>query len=187
MPDNPKISLRNIAVFTVIISTMIFLTANTLKNKHHQQMTYVNKKISGCFGTITLTGYYDNEFSSVYAEFEKNFTRRREAGASLQITHKGKIVVDLWGGIVDIDKKTPWKKNSTATYTIHKTLNTCGPTCFVDTDNDFSFHYAMNNIDKHDFLIDRNRYLIYALYDSLNAPPLPIEGLINNEHVSVQY
>ena len=44
--------------------------------------------------------------------FTQNFEQRGELGASVSIMHKGKIVVDLWGGYQDIAQTKPWEKDT---------------------------------------------------------------------------
>ena len=51
-------------------------------------------------------------FEPVLAEFRANFTERREVGASASVTHQGKTVVDLWGGLVDEKAGTPWQRDT---------------------------------------------------------------------------
>lgn len=51
-------------------------------------------------------------FEPVEREFEKNFTQRGELGAACAIYHKGKRVVDLWGGVRDEGTRAPWEADT---------------------------------------------------------------------------
>ena len=51
---------------------------------------------------IPIHGTTDNCFSEVCDSFRLNFTEGWEkAGASFCVIHKGKVIVDLWGGYAD--------------------------------------------------------------------------------------
>jgi CubicO group peptidase (beta-lactamase class C family) len=63
---------------------------------------------------MLLDGTCDPAFARVRQEFERNFTERNEVGASLCVTVKGAIVVDLWGGIADKYSRRPWERNTLA-------------------------------------------------------------------------
>lgn len=43
-------------------------------------------------------GRWDDRWRSVVDEFDRNFAERGETGATLCITHEGRVVVDVWGG-----------------------------------------------------------------------------------------
>ncbi|MCB0033304.1 MAG: beta-lactamase family protein, partial [Anaerolineales bacterium] len=47
-------------------------------------------------------------FEGVRAEFERNFSERKELGAAVAVYYRGQKVVDLWGGIADHTTKRPW-------------------------------------------------------------------------------
>jgi CubicO group peptidase (beta-lactamase class C family) len=51
-------------------------------------------------------------FEPVKREFENNFTRRGELGAACAIYHKGRRVVDLWGGCRDEKTTAPWEEDT---------------------------------------------------------------------------
>ena len=46
--------------------------------------------------------------------FAENFRRRREIGAACCVYHKNEKVVDLWGGIRDIETGETWKEDTLA-------------------------------------------------------------------------
>ncbi len=47
-------------------------------------------------------------FEPVRAAFVENFQRRDEIGAAVCVTHRGRVVVDLWAGVADRDTQRPW-------------------------------------------------------------------------------
>ncbi len=51
-------------------------------------------------------------FEEVETEFKRNFIERGELGAACAIYHKGKKVVDLWGGYRDEKTLAPWEENT---------------------------------------------------------------------------
>ncbi|PXY36492.1 serine hydrolase domain-containing protein [Prauserella flavalba] len=52
------------------------------------------------------------EFARVREEFERNFAERGEVGASVCVTIDGESVVDLWGGLADQERGTPWERDT---------------------------------------------------------------------------
>jgi len=60
----------------------------------------------------TISGSCDPQFTSVLAEFRANFAERKEVGASVSITHHGRTVVDLWGGIAKPETQEPWTRDT---------------------------------------------------------------------------
>ncbi|UVC06654.1 beta-lactamase family protein [Rhizobium sp. TH2] len=58
----------------------------------------------------TIKGTVAKGFEPVAAEFERNFTQRRDVGAAFAAVHKGRKVVDLWGGMAAPD--VPWKEDT---------------------------------------------------------------------------
>jgi CubicO group peptidase (beta-lactamase class C family) len=51
-------------------------------------------------------------FEDVETQFKKNFTERGDLGAACAIYHKGKKVVDLWGGYRDEKTLAPWEEDT---------------------------------------------------------------------------
>ncbi len=51
-------------------------------------------------------------FDGVARAFEANFRRRGEVGASVCVFHRGRLVVDLWGGLADVATKRPWERDT---------------------------------------------------------------------------
>lgn len=54
-------------------------------------------------------------FEGVRYEFEHNLTHRGELGAAFSVYHRGKMVVDLWGGHLDRKRETPWQADTLTT------------------------------------------------------------------------
>ena len=62
----------------------------------------------------SINGFVSSGFEPVREVFAENFLQRREVGAACCVYHKGKAVVDLWGGIRDIETGEPWQENTMA-------------------------------------------------------------------------
>lgn len=65
--------------------------------------------------TAAIRGYVAPGFERARDAFAANFTRGggyREVGAALAAFHKGRCVVDLWGGYADRARTKPWQKNT---------------------------------------------------------------------------
>ncbi len=60
-------------------------------------------------------GTVEPGFEPVRVEFERNFTDRKELGAAFAVYHRGKKVVDLWGGYRDKQSKAPWQADTVTT------------------------------------------------------------------------
>lgn len=54
-------------------------------------------------------------FEPVREAFAENFARRGEWGAGLCVWHDGRVVVDLWGGVMHRADATPWGADTLAT------------------------------------------------------------------------
>ncbi len=54
-----------------------------------------------------IQGTCDPAFRSVQDAFAANF-ERGEVGAACNVTVDGRVVVDLWGGWADADRRRPW-------------------------------------------------------------------------------
>jgi len=61
---------------------------------------------------LHIAGFCDPDFALVKHTFTDNLQQRGELGASVSVMHKGKIVVDLWGGYQDIAQTKPWEKDT---------------------------------------------------------------------------
>ena len=51
-------------------------------------------------------------FEAVREEFERNFLYRGELGAAFAATIDGEPIVDLWGGMADRARETPWRQDT---------------------------------------------------------------------------
>jgi CubicO group peptidase (beta-lactamase class C family) len=58
----------------------------------------------------TVQGACESGFEAVRREFERNFSERGEAGASVALYHQGRKVVDLWGGAARDGQ--PWAEDT---------------------------------------------------------------------------
>ena len=54
------------------------------------------------------TGKFAPRFEVVAREFDRNFTDRGEVGAAFAVVQDGVTVVDLWGGLSDLDSGRRW-------------------------------------------------------------------------------
>lgn len=59
-----------------------------------------------------FSGYCAPQFQGAKDAFLENFKSRGEVGASVTVMHKGRPVVDLWGGWSDHAKTTEWQENT---------------------------------------------------------------------------
>ena len=70
-------------------------------------------------------GRCDERFSPVRDAFARNFEEFGEVGAAVAVTIDGKPVIDLWGGVVDKDTKSPWQQDTIVTvYSTTKGMTT---------------------------------------------------------------
>ncbi len=58
--------------------------------------------------TGPIAGQYATAFAPVAQQFARHFETGQEVGASLCVYHRGECVVDLWGGVADPVRGTPW-------------------------------------------------------------------------------
>jgi len=59
-----------------------------------------------------ISGEVDPRFAAVADVFRENFASHGEVGASLCITHRGRPVVDLWGGVADPKTGRTWDRDT---------------------------------------------------------------------------
>lgn len=60
-------------------------------------------------------------FEAVRTAFEENFRRGGPQGAACAVYHRGRKVVDLWGGYQDIERRVPWTPETlTLTFSVTK-------------------------------------------------------------------
>jgi len=61
---------------------------------------------------MTIDGWTAKGFENVREQFEKNFAEGLEVGASFAAYHRGRKVVDVWGGIADEATERPWAEDT---------------------------------------------------------------------------
>ncbi len=59
-----------------------------------------------------IDGWTAPGFEGVRVAFEKNFAEGLEVGAAFSAYHRGQIVADVWGGLADPAKSTPWERDT---------------------------------------------------------------------------
>ena len=57
-------------------------------------------------------GVSTSGFSAVGEQFNMNFSHRGEVGASVCVIVDGRTVVNLWGGVADVESGKPWNKDT---------------------------------------------------------------------------
>ena len=57
-------------------------------------------------------GHVSPGFETVRDAFAENFARRRELGGACCVYHRGKKVVDLWGGSRNKQTGAPWEPDT---------------------------------------------------------------------------
>ena len=63
-------------------------------------------------GPRVVEGFVSQGFSPVREAFAENFARRRELGAASCAYHRGKKVVDLWGGVRNTQTSEAWEADT---------------------------------------------------------------------------
>jgi len=59
-----------------------------------------------------VQGWTDNRFAGVREAFAANFAKNGEVGASFSAYHRGRKVVDLWGGVADPATGRKWEEDA---------------------------------------------------------------------------
>jgi CubicO group peptidase (beta-lactamase class C family) len=62
--------------------------------------------------TVNIDGWTAPGFEAVRDVFTANLTQGLDVGAGFAAYHRGVKVVDLWGGIADVDTGRPWEEDS---------------------------------------------------------------------------
>jgi len=60
----------------------------------------------------TIDGWVAPGFEPVREAFQANFDHKNEAGAAYAAYHRGRQVVDLWGGVADVTTGRPWSEDT---------------------------------------------------------------------------
>ena len=61
---------------------------------------------------ITALGEFNKKFKNTYELFKKNLENDEEVGASFAVYQNGEVLVNLYGGYRDRDKKNKWDQNT---------------------------------------------------------------------------
>jgi CubicO group peptidase (beta-lactamase class C family) len=61
---------------------------------------------------MDIDGFTEPGFEPVRDAFAKNFDAGREIGAAFCAYHRGRPVVDLWGGETDVQTHAPWERDT---------------------------------------------------------------------------
>ena len=61
---------------------------------------------------ITALGEFNKKFENTYELFKKNLENDEEVGASFAVYQNGEVLVNLYGGYRDRDKKNKWDRNT---------------------------------------------------------------------------
>jgi CubicO group peptidase (beta-lactamase class C family) len=62
--------------------------------------------------TVSIEGTHDKQFAAVVDAFRQNFDEGPDVGAAVCVYHHGRPVVDLWGGIADVETGRRWERHS---------------------------------------------------------------------------
>lgn len=62
--------------------------------------------------TVEVHGRCDPTFEAVADAFATNFAQHGDIGAAVCVYHRGRPVVDLWGGLADRDSGRPWDEDT---------------------------------------------------------------------------
>jgi CubicO group peptidase (beta-lactamase class C family) len=60
----------------------------------------------------SIDGWVDPGFGPVHEAFQANFDEGLEDGAAFSAYHRGRKVVDLWGGVADTTTGRPWEEDA---------------------------------------------------------------------------
>lgn len=78
-------------------------------------------------------GSYADGFAPVAERFAKHVREGAEVGAGIAVYHRGRCVVDLWGGTADVARTTPWKRDTrTVVFSVTKGLSAMGLALLAD-------------------------------------------------------
>ena len=61
---------------------------------------------------VTMNGYVKPGFEQVSEALARNFDDDFEVGASVSVVHNGETVVDIWAGHTDMERTTPWDRDT---------------------------------------------------------------------------
>jgi len=64
---------------------------------------------------VEIGGNCEEGFGAIADAFRNNFEEHKEVGAACSVVKDGNLVVDLWGGHLDKQRKRPWLRDSLVT------------------------------------------------------------------------
>src|SRR6185503_1757788 len=79
---------------------------NTAKLDHQKSLHPMKQPNIGIEGDVSPG------FEAVREAFAENFSRRHELGGACCVYHRGRKVVDLWGGVRNKSTAEPWQKDT---------------------------------------------------------------------------
>ncbi len=83
--------------------------------------------------TGVAQGEADPRFSRLREEFQRRLDSGEELGASLAVVDHGEPVVDLWGGFREVERTSPWQRDTiTNVWSITKTVTSLAALMLVD-------------------------------------------------------
>lgn len=59
-----------------------------------------------------VNGHWDVRFDAVRDKFAENIASGEDVGASFAVTIDGEMVIDIWGGHLDKERRLPWEKDT---------------------------------------------------------------------------
>lgn len=82
---------------------------------------------------MTVRGECEPGFESVRELFADKLSRGDDVGASLCVMSGNDVVVDLWGGVADVDSGRPWERDTLVnTYSLTKTMTSLAVLLLAD-------------------------------------------------------
>ncbi len=73
---------------------------------------------------VDISGRFDPGFGAVKDAFAANFGAMDDVGASCAVVKNGELIVDLWGGTLDVEGTTPWAEDTIINvYSTTKTMS----------------------------------------------------------------
>jgi len=79
--------------------------------------------------TVEVQGECEPRFAAVRDAFAENFARHGDVGAACAVYHRGRLVVDLWGGLADRGATRPWTRDTLAL--VFSTTKGLAATCIL--------------------------------------------------------
>jgi CubicO group peptidase (beta-lactamase class C family) len=80
-----------------------------------------------------VKGETDDRFAGLRAEFQRQLDSGEELGASIAVVDRGKPVVDLWGGFREVERTSPWTRDTIVNvWSITKTVTSLAALMLAD-------------------------------------------------------